>query len=525
MEVALPLPRKVMRWLGIFGLGGLGISMLIFAARNLGNHYFWTDESATFFTALGWPGPGQPPGDFAAIWSTMLTFVDPGGYQLLVRAWTEVFGTSIVALRLLPFIFFVGYVMALLKWYRLAAAPWIIAAAGASLMLVENITPYYAVELRPYSVVLAAAVALPLLVNWFLTSPTWSRLITYCTVFCLVASVHFSMATVAVGCAALLMVFSARASDLSSRLRLVIGALVSVGILPLIHLVTRGNPLADKESTLTYINDLMLRYQGPDEVLRTLVTNLITPTALPRTLFIALVPILWLAFRKTPHRQWLTDQTRPVLLLWLYVTVTLAASAVMSWSGFLPWVVGTRWSIVDIGYIALSLVGLTALVLRTPWVKRRPVAWVLVAAAIACCLVGDLRLARYQRMNDVDYMAALAPAVLSGTPGRAKVDGWIYGDARYWMEYSGQHPDTKNAWMTHGIQAIPPYTAATDVEIRQFLESRDDRLLLRSLDALRQSGVSLPPNVTIVQVDPSLLNGTDPNAVPIVLVKQGLPDS
>jgi hypothetical protein len=123
-------------------------------------------------------------------------------------------------------------------------------------------------------------------------------------------------------------------------------------------------------------------------------------------------------------------------------------------------------------------------------------------------------------MNDVDYMASLAPAILSGVPGKSKVDGWIYGDARYWMEYSGEHSDTREAWMKHGIQAIPPYTAAEAADIREFLQSDDDRLLFRSLYALQQSGVELPSSVRVVQVDPALLNGTQPDSVPILIVKE-----
>jgi hypothetical protein len=44
-------------------------------------------------------------------------------------------------------------------------------------------------------------------------------------------------------------------------------------------------------------------------------------------------------------------------------------------------------------------------------------------------------------------------------------------------------------------------------------------MLLRSEQALIDSGIQLPPNVTVARVNPEALEGVDPSQAPIVLVK------
>lgn len=505
----------------VFGLGILAAGIAVFARNNLGNHYFWADESSAFITSLGWPGPGQEPGDLADIWQTLIAFLDPGLFQLMTRAWSDVFGTSIVALRALPFMFFLVYVLALLRWYRLVGAPWVVAAAGVSVMLLENITPYYAVEVRPYSSSLAAAVVLPLLVLWLRDRPTWVRFAGYVVVFSFFASLQFASVSVQIASGALLLIFAWWTKDRAARLRLVLAAVVSVTVLPAIYLATRGNPFSDKTSTLEYIGDTVIRFQTPEQIAHTLFVNFLSFTALPRTVFLVLVPALWLTHRLALPNDKGQPRHRLIGFIWMFVTLGTLAAAALSVLGFLPWVVGTRWSIVEIGYIALSLVGLVGLFMLTGLQRRQWVAIAMTIVSLAIVVVGAVRMANYHRANDVNYMRSLAPAILEGRPGGTIVDYWIYPDARYWMEYSGEVDESyRLAWIDHGVNEITPGFPAGAAEIQTFLDAADlDRFLLRNRTVLEQSGIELPPGVEIVEVDPEQMNGADPARVPIVLVK------
>jgi hypothetical protein len=514
-EVALP--RGVSRAAGIISGLLLTAGVLGLALHNLGNHYFWSDESSAFFTSLGWPGPGGEPGDLGAIWSTLITFLDPGLFQLLTRAWFEIFGSAMPTLRSLPFTFFVLYLIGILAWMRLIRAPWFLAIGGTAVMMLDNITPYYSVEVRPYSASLAAAVALPLFALHLIHRPSWGRFALYLLVFGVLASMQYNSATVDFACAAIFGLAALVARE--RRAPLVVAGVVSVLWLPLIYVLTRGNPLTDKSSTLSYIEDTLLRFQSSQQIFHTLFTNLLSWTALPRTVFLVLVPILWASGRMA--LPWKGGRSRASVIgwLWVFVLSALIIAAALSILGYLPWVVGTRWSITDIGYIALSLTGLTGLLLETGLTRRTFVAWGVLFASLSLTVVGAARLWTYARPMNVSYMTAFADPILSGRPGGTLIDYWIYPDARYWMEYSGEHDAFRSQWIAHRPNSTPGFTAAGSTEIKTFLDSEADRLLMRSGRALAATGLEIPPSVSVVSVGPELLNGVDPLDTPVLLVK------
>lgn len=88
---SLDAPRAVgevsaaTRALNVISLGILAIGVAGLGFHNLGNRYFWTDESSTFYAALGWPAPGAAPAYISAAWdSTISAFLDPGIFHMLV---------------------------------------------------------------------------------------------------------------------------------------------------------------------------------------------------------------------------------------------------------------------------------------------------------------------------------------------------------------------------------------------------------------------------------------------------------
>jgi len=205
--------------------------------------------------------------------------------------------------------------------------------------------------------------------------------------------------------------------------------------------------------------------------------------------------------------------------VWLYVIAATIGAAGFSALGFLPWVVGTRWSITDIAYIALSIAALAGLAARLPlWSSRFSR---LVVGAVCLALVGtaSLRLVTYHRINDVDYMATLGPALIQGSPKGIVIDFGIYPDARYWMEYGHSADGVRGAWIKSGPSSTPPFLPATAQDLQNFLHGKNDRMLFRSRQALRESGIPLPSSVHVVEVAPWRLNGVSPDLVPVALIK------
>jgi hypothetical protein len=291
--------------------------------------------------------------------------------------------------------------------------------------------------------------------------------------------------------------------------------------MPLLYIISRGNPLADPHELMSYIDTTILRYQTPEQALPIIQSNFLSLTALPRTVFLILVPIAW-------WRGWLASPfsrgfapKRLISLLWIYVVVVTAMSAAVAAMGFIPWILGTRWSITEVGLIAVSIAGLIGMLAQSSIMQRKRVAAIVALGCVVISGGGAVRLWAYDRPGDIDYMSSLAPILLDGDPKKTEIDYWIFTDVRYWMEFSGQFPQYYSEWITntpHETQGFEP-AAATDIQ--KFLDSSDERLMLRSEYALNDSGISLPENVSIVRVPAEAIGREDPLSAPIVLVKNG----
>lgn len=499
----------------------LAVGLIGYALHNLGNRYFWTDESSTFFAALAWPSPGGSPGAMSDAWQwTMTGFLDPGFFHMLVRYWAMWIGTDIVTLRLLPFLLFLGYVIALLALFRLLGAPWFLAAGGIGLMMLDNITPYYAIELRPYSGGLAATVVLPLLALWLIRKPSTQRLLLLTAAVLTLGSMQYNALPVMLAVAALLALSATYAAPGKDRVVLLLGAFISMVWLPFLYLASRGSPIRTSGGrALDYIPDLVLTAMPPERALSVIGTNLFSFTALPRTIFLVIVPILWLTRRLPPLSKNCERSSHTLNLVWLFVLTATGATIVLAVLGFIPWIVGTRWSIGEIGLIGVSLAGLAGLLMIR---VRRANQFLLSGVAILSVLLaagGAARLLLYERPNDVDFMSFLAPAILSGKQGGTVLDTWSYPDARYWMEYSGQQEALRSAWISHGIRPTATFDEAGPQDVEAFLRSQNDRMLLRGISVIQENNIILPPGVSIATVPDSAIQGPLSTELPIVLVK------
>jgi hypothetical protein len=510
------------RALNVISLGILAIGVAGLGFHNLGNRYFWTDESSTFYAGLGWPAPGATPASISAAWdSTMNGFLDPGIFHMLVRFWAINFGAETVSLRLIPFVFFLTYVGSILGLARLLGAPLFVGAGIAGLMLLENITPYYSVELRPYSAGLAAAVVLPLVALWLIKSPSTPRLLTLLAGVVVFGSMQYNSMPITWALAlALVLAWWWNRVDSHSSYLLIASAFVLLWQ-PILYFISRGSPLQSTGgNSLDYIPDLVLTAMPTDRLLEVITSNLLSPTALPRTIFVILIPVLW-------WRRWLPRKlanvdwgVRCINYLWLIVLVATLSTVVLAILGLIPWILGTRWSIAEVGLIALSTTGLTAIVVKSElWKNPRIFALVGVVAVLAAT-VGATRLWLYERPNDVDVMSTFAPVILSGKPGGTVIDVWSYPTIRYWMEFSGNHHDLFEDWVAHNVSPTIRFDEADSADIEVFLESDSDRLLLRSEAALKESAIDLPAGIEVISYQPQSNDGQITIDLPILLVKK-----
>ncbi len=510
-----------------WGLTAAGISftalvagVVALAVNNLGNRYFWTDESSSLYTSLGWPGVGERAGSLAGAWNwTIETHVEPGLYNMLERFWALGAGTHITTLRLYPFLFFLIYLGALIGLGRLIRVPWFLIAGVVGLMLLENITPYYTVELRPSSAGLAASVVIPMLGLLLLKRPHWRMLLVFLGAFMFIGSMQYNSFPLEAAMGAVLLFFALARYQGTERVVLAGAGLFALLWLPVVYVVTRGNPLAiNEEESLEAISGLLIPNMGFAEVANLLQQNLLSPTALPRTIFLLILPVMWIT-RRWPGL-WSASNPRVLYVnfLWAFVLVATVATAAIGFLGVMPWIVGTRWSIAEVGLIGVSLLGLAGIVVERGLLRWKPVAAVAMAATVLISGLAGYRLLTYERFPGFNWNPVLA-VMLDGEPGRSVVDTELYPDLRYWIELSGDYNQFQPDWVAHQVQTTSQFFAADASSVQEFLDSNNDRLLIGDASLIEQSGMQIPADVEIVKVPTWGDYGGDAPAQPVLLVR------
>jgi len=514
-----PNTRKFTRAANILASLILFVGIVVYAINNLGNRYFWSDEASSFLTSLGFPRVGQVSGTLAESWAANQSHVEPGLFNWLERFWALGLGTEISIMRALPFVFFLAYVVSLLLLARIIGAPWFVGCAAVSVMLLENITPYYAVELRPSIAGLAASVVLPLIAIWLTISKSTARgLLAFIPIFLIFASMQYTTFPIIIGLAGVLLVASFRESERRKKILFRGIAVVSLLWLPLVYVLLKGNPfdLAGGDS-FANIPEVYIPNMPLDEALRTIFTNFFSFTALPRTLFLLLLPILWIA-KKYPR---LTRESNKgewgVNALWVVVFLGTASSAAAGILGFLPWILGTRWSITEIGLIAMSVVGLAGLVVQSRYFAKPWIQITVLVLSLLVCVAGAYRLTAYERTPGFNWNAALT-TMLVGQPNGAQVDLWTYPELRYWVEYSGQYDEFREAWVNQGVKIAGADNKADSDDIEAFFASNSGALLLRSESLL--ADIEIPDNIRVDRIESwgnDTMAASDP---PVLLVRE-----
>lgn len=360
----------------------IGLPSFFVASRYLASPDLWVDESDQVWLSLGlhhFTPPLTPPGG----WGDIVRFgramdSDPGAFTVLLRFWMMVFGFSPLAVRSLPFVFFLlTPVVVILSARRCGASP-IFAALAGSIPLGFPMILHYATEVRPYSME-ACAVALLFFLPCWLTDERRDRTVILigCLAALLVASRYSAFIFGAAAClTALLPLRPFRAAVLRS---LRFGAPVVIAA-AVAYLLFARYQFGGSHQAPAYVEPFLLRGKSAAAQLSLLREDLLGLNALPITVFLVGAPLFfWLGPRS------LAGLRSVVGRMAVFCALSLIFTALASLAGMLPWAMHTRWSI---GWQSLSACCLaTVLVAASVWLCKRAAGrpWRTVVIATAVC--------------------------------------------------------------------------------------------------------------------------------------------
>ena len=492
---------------------------IVFVARNVLRVSVWSDEAATIMTSFGWPPLGGPIGTLEeSVAAALMGNADVGGFTIFLRLWVEILGGTLPSVRFFALFWIVLYLLSVAFLILRVSRSWLLVIGGVSLMLLENITPFYALEIRPYGAALASSVGVLVVAVWFRDAPSpWRASLVLAS--CLFLSSHQYVSLVPLIATAGVLALSAFDPKLlkAKKWWTVGTGLLLMAYLPTIFLLTRGPVVGTGPPG--HVQDLLIQSQSVGEVVDTLQTNLLSATAAPRTLFLLLVPVL-LAVRWIPRTlDWEGNSRSLILYLWVYVALGTVISFALSALGAIPWVLGTRWSITEVGLIAVSVAGLLG-VLSQLAPSRRWLSTSLVVFTVCSSVVASYRIASFQHPRSLEYVSDLAPILLTQPPGTVVVDSWIFYDMRYLIEFGGRYSNIRSDWVTAGPRPTTGSDPADVEDLESFLQGADVALVWRSGRAFEEIPESVKRGLDIVELPSTGASGVTGDESPIVLFKK-----
>jgi hypothetical protein len=307
---------------------------------------------------------------------------DPGAFTASLRLWMSVFGFSPLAVRSLPFLFFLlTPAVVVLSALRCGANP-IFAALAGSIPLGFPMLLHYATEVRAYSME-ACAVAFLFFLPCWLTDERRDRAVIAlgCVAALLVASRYSAFIFGTAAClTALLPLFPFRTAVLRA---LRFGAPLAVTAVAVYLLFTRYQ----SSQAPAYCEPFLLRGKSMAAQLSLLRENLLGLDALPISVFLVGAPLFfWLGPRSLAGLRSLVGRT--AVFCALSVTFTVLASL----AGMLPWAINQRWSI---GYQSLSACCLAMIVVAAGICLCKATAgrpWGTAIIGVAACFAWSIQL-------------------------------------------------------------------------------------------------------------------------------------
>lgn len=484
-------------------VAGLGLACV----HNLSYSGIWFDEAVQFWIAQG-QRPASPPltprgGVRDVLRANCSDNLDPGGFSLLLHAWT-LRGRSLEHLRLLPLALYVAVVTSfgLLGWRLTRSA--VFAAAAAAVPLLYPRALAFAFEIRAHTMEMAGIAMAALLLVWAVERPSPARLALLggtCAAF-LASRYSFAFPVAAVFLVLAVVWANRRTPIVEAAMRLAIVAAPVLAVSATIAAVIlrrqlwsemRSGVLGLAAPVYTRRSLLTLDANGLDLLLH----NLFSLPALPVTL----CALALLARRRVWG--WLRRDAEPagqdagVAVTYGIVVATQATAAVASLLGLHPWDLASRWSVALLVVSALGLVALGAdavAMVRVAAASGRlgprgkaAASWLGTVVAVAVAASGCVQAGILHRsiesafVTDVTTQVAQLPAALA--PGSVLVtfyevpmvrylfeQGRLSGDRRYphafrlegWSDRRlARQADPAAAGIAYIINGLPPAELAS----------------------------------------------------------------
>lgn len=310
----------------------LGGAVTVLGRRAMDFDSYWFDESGQYWMAQGqthYAGPGTPAGGLSDILAANAAAnLDPGGFTLLLRLWSELLPVAL--LRLLPLLFgLLAVVLAVILVRTVSNSTIGIAALAGSIVLLSPLLHEYSFELRAYTMEAASTLLAALLVAMpprFWTS--WVRTSVAGLGLSVLATSRYS----ALVPAALAVVMIGLDRRIGLPRRVALATLVAPAGLFSVWMLLRQNPSARPP---TYVEGLL----GSSP--RSLLGAVLHPESV--WLFLALGAVILLVARSEGGSgvRWMQPLGR-------FATFSMAvctAFVMLSLLGFYPFGARTRWDI------------------------------------------------------------------------------------------------------------------------------------------------------------------------------------
>jgi predicted transcriptional regulator len=392
------------------------LPLFFVASKHLASPDLWVDESAQVWISLGlhhFSPPLTPHGG----WGDILRFGramhgDPEGFTVLLRFWMKVFGFSPLAIRSLPFLFFLlTPVVVILSALRCGANP-IFAALAGSIPLGFPMMLHYATEVRPYSMEACAVAFLFFLPCWLTDERRDRRVILIgCVAALLVASRYSAFVFGAAACLTALLPVRPLRSAIARALRFGLPVAFSAAAA---YLLFARYQLNGSHHAPAYVEAFLLSGKTAAAQLSLLRENLLGLNALPIAIFLVGAPLFfWLGPRSLIGLRSFVGRTA------VFCALSLTFTALASLAGMLPWAMHTRWSI---GYQSLSACCLATIVVAASICLCRMAAdrpWRTVVIATAVCFAAAWSMQLEAAVNvERPYYQTLGShfKVLAGSP-------------------------------------------------------------------------------------------------------------
>lgn len=351
----------------------LSVAVLIATFRmsvnRLGSAFFWWDEAGQFWMSQGqahiFPY-GQPQG---SVWSGVElgrngSNLDPLGFTVLLRVWLDMVGTSPIALRCLPFAFFLGTLaLSVFIGRRLFNVPWTLALAVPAFLLYFNLPLRYAFELRAFSIELFSVLTLgSLVVAYGIRSSRTLLALIFLAAYAGIVFSRYSF-VIAIGAAAFTMVAIMLFRFRRIRLKCLSKA-IPVALVPLIFIAWNTGVFggAKQGAPRSYTGSMDLAESvTPSFLVEVFLENFVRNGQLLILLFLATSFAAVFVLRSPSGSKLISSSvqgfTRDNLKAWqvaaIYVMAYEGLASLVSILGLSPWWSGGRWSI---GLYALATI-------------------------------------------------------------------------------------------------------------------------------------------------------------------------